>query len=182
MAALPDQSPKATLDPRYSQPGAAPVPWPDAAAALAAAELFWVSTVRADGRPHVTPVVGVWLDGALYFSSGPDEQKSRNLAGHPQCAVTTGRNTWNEGLDIVLHGEAVVVRDTAVLHRVADAYLAKYGDDWAFEVDEDERAFAGPALVYRVAPAQAVGFGKGPFSQTRWDFPAPGLTGGLGTC
>lgn len=29
----------------------------------------------------------------------------------------------------------------------------------------------GVALVYQVAPAQALGFGKGePFSQTRWDF------------
>ena len=64
--------------------------WPKALGLLKQAGLFWVSTVRPDGRPHVTPVVAVWMDGALYFSSGPGEQKSRNLAANRQCAVTTG--------------------------------------------------------------------------------------------
>jgi len=30
--------------------------------AISQGELFWISTVRADGRPHVTPLVAVWLD------------------------------------------------------------------------------------------------------------------------
>jgi hypothetical protein len=29
--------------------------------------------------------------------------------------VTTGCNTWDEGFDIVVHGEAVVVRDLPLL-------------------------------------------------------------------
>ncbi len=97
-----DQSPLTMLDARYSDENAEATPWPDAASVLEEAGLFWVSTVRADGRPHVTPVVGVWLDGALYFSSGPGEQKSKNLAANRQCAVTTGCNAWNRGFDIVL--------------------------------------------------------------------------------
>ena len=36
--------------------------------------------------------------------------------------------------DLVLHGDAVVVHDLPLLRRVADAFLAKYGSDWAFEV------------------------------------------------
>jgi Pyridoxamine 5'-phosphate oxidase len=107
---MPNQSPVTTLDARYSEESAQATPWPDAVARLERAGLLWVSTVRADGRPHVTPVVAVWMDGALYFSSGPGEQKSRNLAANRHCAVTTGCNTWDEGFDIVLHGEAVVVR------------------------------------------------------------------------
>ena len=100
---MPDQSPRATLDARYSEEGARATPWPDAVARLEQAGLFWVSSVRADGRPHVTPVVAVWMDGALYFSSSPGEQKSKNLAANQHCAVTTGCNTWNEGFDLVLH-------------------------------------------------------------------------------
>jgi len=167
-----DQTPITTLDTRYSEAQAEPTPWPKAVVLLEQAELFWVSSVRLDGRPHVTPVVAVWMDGALYFSSGPEEQKSRNLAGNPQCAVTTGCNTWDQGFDIVLHGEVEVVRDRSLLQRVADAFLAKYGRDWAFEVGDDG-TFRGPgvALVYQLAPMQALGFGKGdPFSHTRWDF------------
>jgi hypothetical protein len=53
---------------------------------------------------------------------------------------------------------------------VADPFLAKYGSDWAFEV-LDEGMFGGPALVFRLQPAQALGFGKGdPFGHTRWEF------------
>jgi len=166
-----NQSPRATLDARYSGENAQATPWPDAVALLQQAGLFWVSTVRSDGRPHVTPVVAAWMDGALYFSSGPGEQKSRNLAANRHCAVTTGCNTWDEGFDIVLHGEAVVVRDRPLLQQVADAFLAKYGSDWAFEVGDDGTFRAhGVSLVYRLAPAQALGFGKGEFSHTRWDF------------
>jgi hypothetical protein len=37
-------------------------------------------TVRPDGRPQVTPVVAVWLDGAVHFTTGPTERKAHNLA------------------------------------------------------------------------------------------------------
>ena len=56
---MPNQSPRATLDARYSEQNAQATPWPDAVTSLEAAGLFWVSTVRGDGRPHVTPVVAV---------------------------------------------------------------------------------------------------------------------------
>ncbi len=166
---MPNDDPRTTFDARYSDKDAAAIPWPEAVNHLEQAGLFWVSSVRADGRPHVTPVVAVWMDGALYFSSGPDEQKSKNLASNPHCAVTTGCNTWNEGFDVVLHGDAEVVRDRPLLQQVADTFFAKYGSDWAFEVTDDGM-FQGPSLVYRLVPTQALGFGKRPFSHTRWDF------------
>jgi Pyridoxamine 5'-phosphate oxidase len=161
-----ERVPITTVDTRYSGDLAEAIPWPKALVLLEQAELFWVSSVRLDGRPHVTPVVAVWLDGALYFSSGPDEQKSRNLATNPHCAMTTGCNTWDEGVDIVLHGDVEIVRDLSQLQRVADGFRAKYGNDWAFEV-VDDGTFRGPALVYQLIPTQALGFGKGPFSHSR---------------
>ena len=65
--------------------------------ALASAELYWLTTVRADGRPHVTPLVGVWIDDSFVFCTGSDEQKTRNLENGNAVAVTTGANTWNDG-------------------------------------------------------------------------------------
>lgn len=55
--AMPNLSPVTFLDARYSEENAQEIPWPDAVAQLERAGLFWVSSVRADGRPHVTPVV-----------------------------------------------------------------------------------------------------------------------------
>ena len=68
--------PSTRLDERFSDPETRPTSWSAARAALEAAELFWISTVRADGRPHVTPLVAVWLDDALHFCTGPGEQKA----------------------------------------------------------------------------------------------------------
>ena len=169
-----DDGPVAELDPRFSGAGARPTPWAAARARLERAEVYWLTTVRADGRPHVTPLIAVWLDGALYFSTGDAERKARNLAGDARCVVTTGCNTLAEGLDIVVEGEAARVVDGATLRRAAAAYEAKYGPDWRFTVRDG--AFHGAegnvALVFALTPATAFGFGKGePFSQTRWVFP-----------
>jgi nitroimidazol reductase NimA-like FMN-containing flavoprotein (pyridoxamine 5'-phosphate oxidase superfamily) len=65
--------PVAGLDARFSSDGATATPWSQARDGLEAAEVYWLSTVRPDGRPHVTPLIAVWLDGALYFCTGPTE-------------------------------------------------------------------------------------------------------------
>jgi general stress protein 26 len=165
--------PVAELDARFSAADASATPWKRAQAALEAAEIFWISTVRPDGRPHVTPLLAVWLDGAMHFCTGADEQKARNLARNPRCSLTTGCNALGEGLDIVVEGEAAPVREKARLERLAALYEAKYGSDWRFEV-RDGAFFhsGGSALVFELAPVTAYGFGKGKdgFSQTRWRF------------
>jgi hypothetical protein len=66
--------PVAELDERFSDPGATATPWAKAREVLETAQLSWVTTVRADGRPHVTPLVAVWLDGAC---TSPPAQGSR---------------------------------------------------------------------------------------------------------
>jgi len=84
--------PVTELDARFSAPSAVPAGWDQTRRALEAAELSWICTVRADDRPHVTPLVAVWLDGALHFSTGAGEQKAVNLRGNPHVVLTTGCN------------------------------------------------------------------------------------------
>ena len=167
------QTPAAELAPRFSSPNANPVAWAEARQRLEEAEVYWLSTVRPDGRPHVTPLIAVWLDGALVFCTGADERKGRNLARNKHVVITTGCNTLHEGLDVVVEGAAVQVRDEGKLQLVADAYVSKYGEEWHFTVRDG--AFLNPeggeAVVYEVRPKTAFGFGKGePYSQTRWRF------------
>lgn len=175
-----DTQPIAELDPAFSSPDATPTPWVDARRQLQAAEIFWLSTVRPDGQPHVTPLIAVWLDDALYFCTGPAERKAKNLEANTHCVLTTGCNAIDAGLDVVVEGDAVRTRDEATLQRVADALASKYGEPFVFSVRDgafrnDE---SGEALVFRVAPRKAFGFGKGDvFSQTRWRFEAPAAKG-----
>ena len=112
------------LDTRFSNPGAVATSWSETLRALEQAELFWVTTVRSDGRPHTTPLVAVWSDGALHFSTGVGEQKELNLRNNRRLILMTGRNDWDQGLDIVVEGEAERVEDRDQLERVAQAWTA----------------------------------------------------------
>ena len=73
------KQPVTELDTRFSDQDAVATDWEETRRALEEAELFWISTVRTNGRPHVTPLPAVWRDGALYFCTGPGEQKALNL-------------------------------------------------------------------------------------------------------
>jgi general stress protein 26 len=164
------------LDERFSDPGASPTSWADTERALEQAQLFWISTVRADGRPHVTPLVAVWHDGALHFCTGPDEQKALNIAANPQVVLTTGCNTWDRGLDLVVEGVAERVGEEATLRKLARAWEGKWDGQWKFEpVAEGFRHEGGEGvgLVFAVRPAKVLAFGKGGFSHTRHLFHAP---------
>jgi predicted pyridoxine 5'-phosphate oxidase superfamily flavin-nucleotide-binding protein len=104
--------PVTTLDTRFSDPAAVATEWDQTRRVLETAELFWITTVRDDGRPHVTPLVAVWLDGAIHFSTGATEQKAVNLRGNPHVILTTGCNNRDRGLDVVVEGDAVQVATT----------------------------------------------------------------------
>jgi general stress protein 26 len=167
----PATTPVTEIDERYSDTNAAPTPWLEAATGLADAELSWISTVRPDGRPHVTPLLTVWSDGALHFSTGPEERKARNLAENPHVVLTTGTNARRGGVDLVVEGEAVRVTDPVRLRELAEAWVAKYGEEWRFDVGEDAfRHSGGEAWVFAVRPSTVFGFAKDPYAQTRWRF------------
>ena len=166
------------IDPRYGDATATAPAWEDVERLLDGAQLYWIITVRADGRPHAVPLVGVWHDGAFAFCTGPVEQKQRNLDAHPQVAVTTGTTgagRWNAGLEAVVEGTATRVTDENALRALAAAWYAKYGDDWRFAVRGQEfveesnsgGSTQGGAWVYRVEPAKVIVFG-GDHGQTTY--------------
>lgn len=163
-------TPATALDQRFSDPRATATGWDETRRVLEQAELFWISTVRADGRPHVTPLVAVWLDEAIHFCTGAEEQKALNLAANPHVALTTGRSEWNAGLDVVVEGEAVQVTDDATLRRLAAAWAGKWDGRWQFAVRDgsfrhDEQNEAA-VPVFTVRPAKVLAFAKGEFSHT----------------
>jgi pyridoxine/pyridoxamine 5'-phosphate oxidase len=161
--------PTPKIDSRFSDPAASPTPWSDAARALEGAELYWLTTVRTDGRPHVTPLIGVAQDGAMHFCTGLREQKARNLEHNPKVALTTGNNTWAKGLDVVVEGTVVRVTDQDVLRRIAAAFEAKYGSVWHFDVGDGVfLSSGGDAAVFRIEPAKVLAFAKEPHGQTTY--------------
>jgi uncharacterized pyridoxamine 5'-phosphate oxidase family protein len=164
-----NSAPSGALDTRFSDPEAAPTPWSEVLDVLRGAELSWITTVRVDGRPHVTPLISVLHDGAVHFCTGLREQKFRNLEHSAKMALITGNNDWNKGLDVVVEGTAVRVRGNDALRRLADAYVAKYGSEWRFDLGDGVFiSSGGDAAVFRIEPAKVLAFAKDPHGQTTY--------------
>ncbi len=172
---LKDMDPAPEQDIRFGDPDAPPTPWENAVRVLESAELFWISTVRDDGRPHVTPLPAVWYQNRLHFCTGPAEQKAVNIGRNPRVALTTGCNLWKEGLDLVVEGTAVRVTDETQLRALADLWRTKYQGDWDFAVEGGmfHHEDGGSAVVFAVAPEKVLAFAKGRFAQTRYRFSRP---------
>jgi hypothetical protein len=139
------------------------LPWSWAVERLTGSHDYWLATAGSSGQPHVMPVWGVWLDGAVWFSSGLRSRKARNLADRPACTLTTD----DAQQPVVLEGTAARVTDREALREFAAASDAKYDTDYGVE-------FYDPAVngVWRVAPVWAFGLVQDDFtgSPTRWTF------------
>jgi PPOX class probable F420-dependent enzyme len=175
MGENPMTTPVTTLAQQYSDPAATTASWEETLRALREAELFWVSTVRTDGRPHVTPVVAAWADDALWFSTGAEERKVANLRANPRVVLTTGCNRWDGGLDVVVEGEALPVTDDVELARAARAFTAKWDGRWQWAARGGcfrDPGSGGEALVFSVRPVTVYAHAKGdPFGATTHRFP-----------
>src|SRR5690348_3306694 len=112
--------------------GLAPLPWSRAADLLETGVFSngaaaFVGTVRPDGRPHAARIGAAWHDGAVYFQTGAQTRKARNLAANPACTVSASL----PGIDLVFEGEAELVTDAATLEAVAAVWRE---GGWAAEV------------------------------------------------
>lgn len=148
-------------------------PWLEARERLADADTYWLATVRTDGLPHLVPLLGVWVGGALHFVASRTSRKAKNLACDPHCVIAASK----DALDLVVEGEATKVSGEVRLHRVAEAYMSKYGwpvtvRECAFYADGAPTAGPPPYAVYEVIPQTAFGFPteEGMFRPTRWRF------------
>lgn len=88
------------------------------------AERYWLATTRPDGRPHVVPVDGVWLDGVWYFGGHPDTVHQRNLRTNRKIAI----HLEDAMAVVIVEGDAEWITPSApVAKRLAETSNAKYG-------------------------------------------------------
>ncbi len=131
--------------------------WDWATQRLSKSRNYFLVTTRPDGRPHVMPVWGLWLDDAFYFSTGRKSRKARNLAARPDCVVCSE----DARESVILEGAAQEVAAGSLPRRFNSAYEKKY--DWKIEGNE------GP--FYKVRPRVVFGLVEnGKANPTRWLF------------
>lgn len=137
------------------------LPWSHVTERMTEARHYWVSTVSPDGRPHATPVDGLWLDDRFYFGGSPQTRRNRNLAANPAVCIHL------EGaMDVViLHGDARELRapDLSLATRLSEASVKKYG----FGPKPKDFEAGG---TYVVRPRLVLAWKQFPKDATRWQF------------
>jgi hypothetical protein len=72
---------------------------------------------------------------------------------------------------VVVEGTAIRISDRDTLQRLADAFEAKYGSAWHFEVGDGVFGSGeDAAAVFRIEPVKVFAFAKEPHAQTRYRF------------
>ena len=138
--------------------------WDHVRERMAEARNYWIGTASPSGRPHSTPVWGVWLDGTLYFDGSPDTRRGRDIAANAAVVVHL-----ESGDDVViLEGDAHEVHapERALTDRVSAGYRAKYASA-GYEPESDQWDAGG---LYRMRPRVAFAWTKFPDDATRWRF------------
>ena len=81
----------------------------------------WLTTIDPDGKPHVTHVGAMWVDGAFWFQTGTGTRKARNLARDGRCSVAVATKDF----DIVIEGAARQIREPESVALLASAWAAQ---------------------------------------------------------
>ena len=141
------------------------LPWSYVDEQMLAALNYWVATVRPDGRPHVMPVWGAWIDGKLYIEGSPDTVRHRNLTANPHVVVHL-----EEGFTavVIIEGEAYPhgkpSPELGLL--LSRQFPAKY-ESLGYAPGPDAWDNGG---LYAITPRKAFAWTQFPQDVTRWQF------------
>lgn len=100
------------------------VAWSQVEEKLRQARNYWLCSVRPDGRPHVIPKWGVWVDGSLFFDGSPETRHAKNIVRDPYVNIHL-----ESGDDVIIvEGTARLLPKPAsgMGEKISLAYKAKY--------------------------------------------------------
>lgn len=126
---------------------------------------YWIATISPDGKPHVAPVWGVWVEGTLYFGTSPNSRKARNLASNPN--LTIHLESGDEVVIVEGVAEEVTNPDSDLSESISDTYAAKYVDP---ESGEEIRPSVAGMLTVHPRVVFAWREQDFPRTATRWIF------------
>ena len=138
--------------------------WSHVEERMEASRNYWIGTAGSDGRPHSTPVWGVWFDGALYFEGGPTTRRGRHIAANPSVSV----HLESGDEVVILEGEAYEIRgeERSLTTRLAEGFSAMYAAS-GYEPPPYSWDSGG---LYRMTPRVAFAWTNFPHDTTRWHF------------
>ncbi|SMG45368.1 pyridoxamine 5'-phosphate oxidase family protein [Agreia pratensis] len=90
------------------------------------AQCAWITTSRADGSPHTTPVWFILVDDTFWVASAATNVKVRNIAADERVSLAIDGSAADPH---VAQGRALVHRDIAAFRILASLFAQKY-DGW----------------------------------------------------
>jgi hypothetical protein len=140
------------------------VAWEDVEKRLRESLFYWLATTRPNGRPHVVPRWGVWLDGAFWYDGSPETVHVRNLEQNPNSVLHL--ESGNE-VTIV---EGMSLRPDPITgdlgERLAAEYARKYAPQYTPSADAWSDEIAGG--MRRIEPAKVLTWSEFPKNVTRF--------------
>jgi nitroimidazol reductase NimA-like FMN-containing flavoprotein (pyridoxamine 5'-phosphate oxidase superfamily) len=145
------------------------LPWAWAETHLRDALIYWISTVRPDGRPHAVPTWGVWLDGRLWFEGGTRTRRARNLAENPAAVASIH---VDDDAALIVEGRVEVRSDPdpELVARLVEAFGKYRATHWAYEADPANWSSDSGGALWALRPAVVLGWSRFPGDATRWRF------------
>ena len=126
--------------------------------------VYWVCSVRPNGRPHASPIWGVWVDDRFFFEGSPETRRGRNIAENPAVSVHTERGDEV----VIIEGDVVTVEkpDPELGRRLSAAY-AKYKEKYDYAPEPTAWDENG---IFAVTPRNVLAWKDFFKSATRWRF------------
>ena len=143
--------------------------WSDVESRLRESQQYWMATTRPDGRPHVVPRWGVWVDGRFWYDGAPTTRHVRNLAQNPGCTLHL-EDGWKA---VIVEGTSAPATPPGLElgARLAAGFAEKYRErGYEPQPDAWEGPDAGGLVVF--TPVKAMAWFDFPNDVTRFTFAA----------
>ena len=135
--------------------------WSEVRQQLEDAMQYWLATARSDGRPHVVPLDGLWVDDVWYYGGGDDALHRRIVRQNARAVM----HLPDPMRAVIVEGE--VQHTTAspeLAQRLAETSNVKYA---AYGHHNDASAYAE---VLALQPRRVIAWTSFPRDATRFLF------------
>ena len=142
------------------------VDWEAVVDRLIESKHYWLATTRPDGRPHVVPRWGVWLDERFWSDGSPETLHVRNLEVDSRCTL----NLENGRQVVIVEGRSLMPDAVTgeLGERLAAEYSRKYSPEYQPSPDQWSGELAG-GMRY-LAPEKVLAWNSFPDDLTRFRF------------
>lgn len=142
------------------------VSWDDVETRLRESLHYWLATTRPNGRPHVVPRWGVWVDGAFWYDGSPETVHVRNLEKNANTVLHL-----ESGSEVTIV-EGSSLRPDPIIgelgERLSAEYARKYGPQYTPSADAWSDEIAGG--MRQIEPVKVIAWSDFPKDLTRFTF------------